>query len=221
MNTIKMPVSYPPRLLFALAIYITSLIAANTLGLKLMPFMFGTHLSVAVFSFPVVFLMTDIVGEIYGKRMARQFVIAGFVSTLLFVSYTIVSDIMPWSPGALWAKAGYEQIFGVSVRISLASLLAFAIAEYQDVIAFFFFKKKLGEKNFWLRSNLSNIWSQLLDTIIFVVVAFGGIYPWHTLIGIVLPWWLYKVLMGFFYTPLSYIGLKLLKSGNELRFPEC
>lgn len=215
MNTISIPNFYPPRLLTVLAIYITSLIAANTLGLKLMPFIFGTHLSVAVFSFPVVFITTDIVGEIYGKRMARQFVIAGFVSTFLFVFYTIASDLMPWSPDALWAKNGYEQVFGVSIRISLASLLAFAIAEYQDVLAFFFFKKKLGEKNFWLRSNLSNIWSQLLDTIIFMVVAFGGIYPWHTLLGIILPWWLYKVLMGFLYTPLSYIGLKLLKSGNK------
>lgn len=202
---------YPPRLLTALAVYITSLIAANTLGLKLMPFLFGTHLSVAVFSFPIVFLMTDVVGEIYGKHVARQFVIAGFVSTLLFVLYTLLSDLVPWSKDASWAKASYEQIFGVSMRISVASLLAFAIAEYQDVVTFFFFRKKWGEKNFWLRSNLSNVWSQLLDTIIFMVVAFAGIYPWHTLIEIIIPWWFYKVLMGTLYTPLSYVGLKLLK----------
>lgn len=203
--------SYPPKLFVALAVYTTSLVAANTLGLKLMPFLFGTHLSVAVFSFPIVFLMTDVVGEIYGKTVARQFVIAGFVSTLLWVTYTILSSVVPWSPDGSWAQKGYDLIFGVSVRISIASLLAFAIAEYQDVIAFFFFRKKFGENHFWIRSNLSNIWSQFLDTIIFTLVAFVGIYPAHTLLGIIIPWWLYKVLMGFLYTPLSYVGLRWLK----------
>ena len=204
---------WPTRLLIALAIYITSLIAANTLGIKLMPFLFGTHLSVAVFSFPIVFLMTDIVGEIYGKKVARQFVIAGFASTALFVFYTILSNLMPWSAdkATLWAHGSYDVIFGVTARISIASLLAFAIAEYQDVIAFFFFRKKLGSEHFWIRSNLSNIWSQFLDTVIFTVVAFAGIYPWSTMLGIIIPWWLYKVAMGFLYTPLSYVGLKLLK----------
>lgn len=202
---------WPNRLLVALAIYITSLIAANTLGLKLMPFFFGTHLSVAVFSFPLVFLTTDVVGELYGKRVARQFVIAGFASTALWLTYLFLSDIVPWSKDAAWVEKSYETVFGVSARISIASLLAFAIAEYQDVIAFFFFRKKLGENHFWIRSNLSNIWSQFLDTVIFTIVAFAGIYSWGTLIGIIIPWWLYKVLMGFLYTPLSYVGLKLLK----------
>ena len=74
--------------------------------------------------------------------------------------------------------------------------------------------KKIGEKKFWLRSNLSNIWSQFLDTVIFMFVAFLGIYPFATIIAIIIPWWLYKVLMGFLYTPLSYLGIYLLKGKN-------
>jgi uncharacterized PurR-regulated membrane protein YhhQ (DUF165 family) len=61
------------KFVIALAVYLTSLFAANTLGLKLMPFFFGTHLSVAVFSFPIVFLTTDVIGEIYGKKAAKFF----------------------------------------------------------------------------------------------------------------------------------------------------
>ena len=98
--------------------------------------------------------------------------------------------------------------------MSLASLLAFFIAEYQYVIAFFFFKKLLHGRFFWLQSNLSNIWSQLLDTLIFMFVAFAGIYPFKTIILASLPWWLYKVAMGFAYTPLSYLGVYLLRYGN-------
>jgi uncharacterized PurR-regulated membrane protein YhhQ (DUF165 family) len=67
------------KLILALAVYLTALFSANTLGLKVMPFLFGAHLSVAVFSFPIVFIMTDVVGEIYGKRIARLFVLAGFI----------------------------------------------------------------------------------------------------------------------------------------------
>ena len=199
------------KLLIALSLYLTSLFAANTLGLKIMPFIFGTHLSVAVFSFPIVFIMTDIVGEVYGEKIAKFFVLAGFLSTALFILYSLISIAMPWAQAGEWAKDGYNAIFGVTARISIASLLAFLIAEYQDVFAFFFFKKIFGEKLFWLRSFLSNLWSQLLDTVIFTLVAFLGVYSASTLISIIISWWLYKVLMGLCYTPLSYLGIYLLK----------
>ena len=203
------------KLIIALALYLTSLMAANTLGLKIMPFLFGSHLSVGVFSFPIVFLTTDVVGEIYGKRIAKFFVLAGFISTTLFILYSLLSIWMPWSADGLWAKEGYNLVFGISVRIAIASILAFLIAEYQDVFAFFFFREKLGSKNFWLRSWLSNLWSQLLDTMIFMVVAFAGIYPTKTLVGIIVTWWLYKVAMGALYTPLSYLGIRLLRERPE------
>ena len=76
------------KILICLTLYITSLFAANTLGIKLMPFLFGTHLSVAVFCFPIVFIMTDVIGEVYGKKMANNFVIAGVISILLFLVYS-------------------------------------------------------------------------------------------------------------------------------------
>ncbi len=199
------------KILIALALYITSLVAANTLGLKIMPFLFGTHLSVGVFSFPIVFLMTDVIGEVYGKNVARMFVIAGFVSTLLFIIYSLVSIATPWSPAGYWVKDSYNQVFAISTRIAVASLIAFIIGEYQDVVLFFFLKNKMGQKQFWLRSNLSNIWSQFLDTVIFMLIAFLGVYPFRVLVGIIITWWLYKVLMGVLYTPLSYLGIYLLR----------
>lgn len=180
-----------------------------------MPFIFGSHLSVAVFSFPVVFLMTDVIGEVYGKRTAKFFVLAGFISTALFIAYSFLSFAMPWSHDGEWARQGYNQIFGISVRIAIASLTAFLIAEYQDVLSFFFFREKLGVKFFWLRSLLSNFWSQLLDSTIFMVIAFAGLYSTHTLISIIISWWLYKVAMGALYTPLSYLGIYLLREHNE------
>lgn len=209
------PASLPEKtlhkILIALGIYLTSLIASNTLGMKIMPFLFDSHLSVGVFMFPVVFLMTDVIGELYGKRIAKLFVLAGVVSTVLWICYTFLSLAMPWANAEHWAHGSYETIFGLTARIAIASVIAFAIAEYQDVLSFFFFKAKFGARFFWLRSTLSNLWSQFLDTVIFMVIAFYGVYANDTLITLIITWWLFKVAMGFLYTPLSYAGLWLLK----------
>lgn len=203
------------KIIIALTLYLTSLFAANTLGLKIMPFLFGSHLSVAVFSFPIVFLMTDVIGEIYGRRVAKFFVLAGFLSTVVFILYSFLSIYLPWSPDGLWARDGYNQMFSLSVRMAIASLVAFAIAEYQDVFTFFIVKEKLGIKYFWLRSTISNIWSQFLDSAIFMVIAFAGVYSTRTLISIIITWWIYKVVMGMLYSPLSYLGLYLLREKKE------
>jgi len=199
------------KILIALAIYLASLFAANTLGLKIMPFILGLHVSVAIFSFPFVFLTTDVIGEVYGKRMAKLFVLCGFIATAMFVLYSLISIALPWDPAGEWVHESYNQVFGISARIAFASLIAFAIAEYQDVIPFFFFKATIGSRFFWLRSNLSNLWSQFLDTVFFMLIGFYGVYDNDTLFGIIISWWLFKVTMGFVYTPLSYLSLRLLR----------
>jgi len=203
------------KITIALTLYLTSLFAANTLGLKIMPFVLDTHISVGIFSFPIVFLMTDVVGEVYGKHVAKMFVVAGFISTGLFIGYSLVSLAAPWSSEGLWAKEGYNLIFGVSLRIAVASLIAFVVGEYQDVLSFFYLRGLWGNKQFWLRSFLSNLWSQLIDTVIFMIIAFAGIYSTRTLVSIIISWWLFKVAMGALYLPLSYIGLALLKGKNN------
>lgn len=204
------------KIFVCLTLYLTSLFAANTLGIKLMPFLLGTHLSVAVFSFPIVFMMTDVIGEVYGKKMAKNFVFAGVISIVVFLFYSFLSVVTPWAQDGLWAKEGYNLIFGLTARISIASLAAFAIAEYQDVFSFFFFKKITGNKYFWLRSNLSNLWSQLLDSVIFSTIAFTGIYSPKTILLMTIPWWLYKVFMGILFTPLSYLGVYVLRGKDTI-----
>ena len=203
------------KIIIALVLYLISLLAANTLGLKIMPFIFGTHLSVAVFFFPFVFLTTDVIGQVYGKEMAKNFVLAGFISICLFMIYSLVSLALPWAESGLKFKDSFNAIFGISLRMSVASLLAYLIAEYQDVYAFFFFKKKLKNKAFWLQSNLSNLWSQLFDSAVFMIVAFTGVYSLKTIVLMSIPWYFYKIFIGFLYTPLSYLGIYFLKYENK------
>lgn len=205
------------KITIAFAIYITSLIASNTLGIKLMPFLFGTHLSVAIFTFPVVFIMTDIIGDLYGKKMAKRFVWGGFWSLAIFLLYNLIANAVPFSADSP-VPGSFADIFYVSARFAVASLIAFIIGEYQDVFTFFLVRKKTGGRFFWLRSNLSNLWSQLLDTIIWGLIAYIGILEPRTLVLTLLPWWLFKVAAGIAYTPLSYLGRRILKDktyGND------
>ncbi len=205
------------NILICLTLYITSLFAANTLGVKTLPFIFSTHLSVSIISFPIVFIMTDVIGEVYGKKMANNFVIAGILSILLFLFYSFVSSIAPWAEASMWAKDSYNTIFGLSARFSIASIVAFIVGEYQDVLSFFFLKNKIGEKKFWLRSNLSNLWSQFFDSAVFIFIAYVGTgrYSFKGMIILIIGWWIYKVIMGFLFTPLSYLGIRALrKYGN-------
>ncbi len=202
------------KVLIALTLYLGSLFAANTLGLKIAPFIFGLHVSTAVFSIPFVFLTTDVIGEVYGKQMARFFVRCGFFATALFLLYSLISLALPWDPAGEWVHKSYDTVFGVSMRIAIASLVAFAVGEFQDVYVFFFVRAKIGERFFWLRSLVSNVWSQLLDSVLFMVIAFYGVYSNDALIKIIVTWWLFKVAMGFLYTPLSYLGLRVLRDSR-------
>ncbi len=198
------------KIALVFGLYLTSLFASNTLGLKVVPFL-GTHISTAIFMFPFVFITTDVIGEVYGRRMARFFVYAGFLSTALFILYSVLSFLPPWAEAGAWAMDSYNTIFGVSLRIAIASLVAFIVGEYQDVITFFFVKDRLGDKYFWLRSNISNLWSQFLDTVLFMTIAFYGVYANDVLLGLIVTWWLFKVGVGVLYTPLSYLGIYLLR----------
>ncbi len=193
-----------------LSIYLISLVASNTLGIKLMPFLFGTHLSVSIFFFPFVFIGTDIIGEVFGKKIARVFVLTGIVSTALFIFYTFLSNIFPWSSAASWVQESYGTVFNLSLRIAFASLFAFAVGEYQDYFLFWKVTEKLGKEMFWIRSLLSNIWSQSLDTALFMIIAFAGVYSPKVILFMSIPWFLYKIIMGFLYTPLSYGAISLL-----------
>lgn len=199
------------KILIALAVYITALLASNTLGLKIMPLPFGIHLSVGIFTFPIVFLMTDVVGELYGKKLARTFVLSGSIATALFLFVSFLSLSMPWAAAGEWVHASYDTVFGMSMRIALASLAAFVIGEYQDVFTFFLFRDLWQSRFFWLRSMLSGLWSQFLDTVIFMLIAFYGVYADTELFWLIVSWWLFKVIMGMLYSPLLYVGLWLLR----------
>lgn len=201
------------KVLFALTLYISAIFASNLLGLKTFPFLFGTHLSFAVFTLPFVFITTDVIGKVYGKELAKRFVFLGFSALLVWTIFTLIATALPWASQS-YGRIGvaYDTLFALSIRIVCASLIAFLVSEYLDVLVFFRLKNQ--KQSFWLASFFSNLASQLLDTMIFMTIAFVGFYDTEKILMMALPYWLYKVSMGVLYMPFSYLALSYLSHKN-------
>jgi queuosine precursor transporter len=196
-----------------LGFFIGALILANILGTKITT-LFGIRVSVGIFFIPILFLVTDIIAEVHGKKKAKSFVyIAIFVMVFTLVM-TYLCVIMP--PNSSWNnQSAYENIFKSSLRMMIASIIAFMISQFHDVWAFEFWKKKTKGKYLWLRNNLSTTISQLLDTTIFMFIAFYKINPKFTvpfIISLIIPYWLLKIAFAILDTPLVYAGVKWLRS---------
>ncbi|HDD46421.1 MAG TPA: VUT family protein, partial [Candidatus Aenigmarchaeota archaeon] len=147
---------------FLLGMFVSSLIGANLLGNKITE-IFGIRTSVGVFLFPILFLITDIVEEVHGKEKAKSFVYVALLCQIFIFLMVYLAIIAP--PNPAWGnQEAYESVFYASMRIIIASIVAFFISQIHDVWAFQFWKNKTKGKYLWLRNNLSTIASQFIDT---------------------------------------------------------
>jgi len=199
-----------------LGIFVGALIAANLIGLKIAEFGIF-QASVGILLFPILFLITDVIEEVHGKKKAHEFVIIGFITLIIVLVVTVIAVILPFAERSL-VKDEYTTIFSTTIRIFIASITAFLIAQFHDVWAFNFWRKKTKGRYLWLRNNLSTIVSQFLDTTIFMFIAFYNISPKFNveyIFTLIIPYWLVKVLFAILDTPFCYLGVRWL-SGSKL-----
>ena len=195
-----------------LAFFIASLILANVLGTKITTIV-GIRVSVGIFFIPLLFLITDIVSEVHGMKRAKNFFWTSVLVLIFSLIMVYICLIMPANP--TWGnQTAYEIIFQGSLRMIVASLIAFMISQYHDILAFHFWKKKTNGKFLWLRNNLSTIVSQFLDTTIFMFIAFYQMTPKFTIgfiFSLIIPYWIFKIIFSLLDTPLCYLGVKWLR----------
>ena len=200
-------------LLFAL--FVASMVMVNTLGTKITTIL-GVRVSVGIFFVPVLFLTTDIIGEVFGRKEASRFVnMATIMLVLLFVMMSVCIAI---KPNESWdMQEQYATVFGSSMRMTIASLISFVVAQQLDVFMFSLWGKITKGKHLWIRNNMSTIVSQLIDTTIFEFIAFWHLTPKFTtsyIFSLILPYWLFKVVFALLDTPFCYLGVWWL-SGNK------
>lgn len=196
-----------------LGLFVACIVAANLISLKIATFGFF-EASVGVLFFPVLFLITDIVAEVHGKEKAKEFVYVGVLALVLVLVVTSIAVLLPTAERSFISGEDYANIFGTTMRIFVASIIAFFISQLHDVWAFHFWKEKTGGRYLWLRNNASTVISQFLDTTIFMFLAFYALTPKFTVeytFALIVPYWLVKVGFAFFDTPFCYLGVKWLK----------
>jgi len=119
---------------------------------------------------------------------------------------TALAIVLPANP--TWGnQEPFALIFGSTLRMTFASIVAFVISQFHDVWSFDFWKRKTGGKHLWLRNNASTIVSQLLDTTIFMFIAFYRMTPKYTvsfIVSLIIPYWLFKVVFALLDTPFCY-----------------
>jgi len=195
-----------------LGLFVVSLTLANLLGSKITT-IFGIRASVGIFVFPVLFLITDIIEEVHGKQKAKLFVYVAVLAQIFTLGVLFLSIMAP--PNEAWDnQEAYENVFSTSVRIIIASFVAFFISQMHDVWAFSFWKKKTRGKYLWLRNNLSTMASQFIDTTIFMFIAFYNITPKFNImfiISLIIPYWILKIVFAAADTPFVYLGSRWLR----------
>lgn len=202
------------------AVFVTFVVLTNTVGVKLFT-AFGTVLPVSIIWFPLTFLITDIVSEMYGARRARFLVIMGFCMSLLLLAFSLIGIRLPVAE-FYPLQEDYTNIFGPIWRLLFGSMAAYLLAQLIDVRLFHFWKKLTKGKHLWLRNNASTMISQFIDTFtvntIFLYknpAVFTG--DFGDLMNIILAVYVLKVVIAALDTPLCYLGVWFVERATGVK----
>ncbi len=213
--------------LFLGALFITSLVVSNLIFQKFFywkPFgdytVFGAglfELSVGILPYPITFLITDLISEIYGKRMANQIVTVGIFASFFSMGIILLANKVPALPNSPIGDEMFNTVFAFSPIAVLASMMAYLFAQYIDIAIYHFWKKLTKGKHLWLRNNCSTFLSQFIDT--FTVVGLLCIFqvlPWSMFYGLVISGFIFKIFIAFLDTPFLYFFVYLLRKRFKL-----
>lgn len=156
------------------------------------------------------FLVTDILSEKYGRKTATRAVAYSFSTMLLWLIGSQL--ILLFTPNENdYIQESLKVVFGLVPRITVASLTGYAVSQNLDVFLYHAIWKRTGEsqKNLWMRNNFSTLTSQLIDTVLFVTIAFWGVYPKNVFVSILLTTYLFKAIVAVVDTPFMYIARRI------------
>jgi hypothetical protein len=235
-------IAHKPTLLFVVlaGFFVANALVAEFIGVKIFaledtfgwkPFninLFGQkgalQFSAGVLLWPIVFVMTDIINEYYGKRGIRtlSFLAMGLiVYAFIMIFFAIQLAPADWWVGQNTAKGvpdmqtAFSVVFGQGLLIIVGSVMAFLLAQLVDVAAFHRIKKATGEERLWLRATGSTLVSQLVDSLVVLYIAFklgpslvGNVEPWSwsQLLAVATVQYAYKFLMALVLTPVIYVA---------------
>ena len=221
--------AYEQFYLVLAAIFIAALVACNLIFQKFFIWdfsLFGTNIqfeqSVGILAYPVTFLVTDILSEIYGKERADRVVTGGLIASLFVLGLVLVSSFVEatsWSPVD---NATFQRVFGAQWVAVTASMVAYLGAQYLDIRLFHFWKRLTHGKHLWLRNNASTITSQVVDTALvnslFAALGTPGV-TWERFPVLFMNGVLFKWTIALLDTPVFYAAVFYLRRRFDLKDP--
>ena len=212
------------------ALFIASLVTSNLIFQKFFywyPFdieIYGVKLfevSVGLLPYPITFLITDILSEIYGKKKANDVVIAGIFASFFSLLIIYVSQATPatdWSPTS---DQTFTQVFGATPLAVLASMLAYLFAQFVDIRIYHFWKQLTKGKHLWLRNNFSTFSSQFIDTLtVLVLLCSFDIIDWDNFLGLLVSGVIFKIMIAALDTPILYLFVYAFRKRFKLEVNE-
>ncbi len=200
-------------------IFIASLVTCNLIANKFVTVDFGFKVfivSAGILPYPLTFLVTDLISELYGQRKANLVVFAGFIASMFVLLFLWLGGQFNAIPDSLVSDDIYNSVFRNAWRIIAASMVAYLFAQFIDVRIFHFWKKLTNGKHLWLRNNGSTVASQLVDTILVICILFAGVWSTDQIFSAIIDGWLFKMLMALIDTPIIYGIIYLLKGKIDI-----
>jgi queuosine precursor transporter len=193
--------------------FITNAIVAELIGGKLVQFFGLFTQSIGIILWPVVFILTDLINEHYGKKGVRKltYITIGLISYMFLI--ILICLQIPAISGSPVDDAHFKTVFGQSQWIIVGSVVAFLTSQLVDVYVFWLFRNRTGGKMIWLRSTGSTVVSQLIDTFVVQFIAFvlPGVWTIDIFIHNAMWGYLFKLLVAICLIPLIYLGHYLIK----------
>ena len=200
-------------------IFIASLVTCNLIANKFVTVDLGFKVfivSAGILPYPLTFLVTDLISELYGQKKANLVVFSGFIASLFVLLFLWLGGQFNSIPSSIVDDVTYNSVFRNAWRLIAASMVAYLIAQFIDVRIFHFWKRLTNGKHLWLRNNGSTIASQLVDTSLVICILFIGVWKPDQIISAIFDGWMFKMLMAFIDTPIIYGILYLLKGKIDI-----
>ena len=189
--------------LWLTGLFVAALLTADLTGAKF--FRLGnTDLSVGMLTFPLTFVLTDLLNEFYGPAGARRVTFVGLGAAIFAFAFINLGIALPTSPESPLSGVAFKTVFGWSARLYLASLSAYLIGQLLDIYLFAWLRGLTKHRMLWLRSTGSTLGSQLIDTLIVNFLLLVGAKPIGFILVVVRDSYLIKILIALALTPVIY-----------------
>ncbi len=192
------------------ALFVTCLITANIVAVKLVDVGGIVVPAGTITLFPISYIIGDVLTEVYGYRRARQVIWLGFACNVIAVAAIYLTQILP-APGFWDGQPAYERILGYAPRLLLGSFAAYLVGEFANAFVLARMKVMTQGRWLWSRTIGSTIVGEGIDSLIFVSIAFAGTVSGHQLVRTMITAWLVKTAYEALVTPLTYFVVNFLK----------